>query len=154
MPRHRGRQDGDDAETVTQVERRGHGAFGNAQHRPRRGLAGRMQARVGETGDHEGVGLVVLAFDQLAERVDDTVDMALGLDAGRSLGERQAVDRGPVGEAQVGHGVIDAPRHGLGRIRVDDDDTLAHGASFRFRGGGFGAHSAGGMAPVCSTMMP
>src|SRR5690242_15035007 len=51
--------------------------------------------------------------------------MLLRLDAERSLGERRTDDLRPIVKAQRCDSIIDAARHGLVRIRINDADACA-----------------------------
>ena len=59
----------------------------------------------------------------VADRRHDLLDMRLGLDAGRAFLERHAFDGRAAGHAQRLHRRVDAVGHGLGGIRIDDEDA-------------------------------
>ena len=93
----------------------------------RRDLAHGVQAGVGEAGDHEGSGTVVLLLDQAAEGGDHLVDVALGLYAGRSLGQGEAFDLRAAGVPQRLDRRVDRAGHALAAVGIDDDDAFGHG---------------------------
>ena len=102
---------------------------------------------IGEAREHEGGRAVVAALDHSAERHDDAVDMMLGLDSGRALGQRQALELGGRVDAEVLESGVDAVGHLGRRVGVDDDDMIGDAI-------GHGAHSGGGSAPVRSVIRP
>ena len=110
VTRQRGREDGDDAEALTQGHGGQYAGFGDTEHRLGGGLAGGMKAGVGEAGDDETVGPAVLSGDQAAQRLNHAVHMGLGFDAGRPLGQGPAFDLGPAGQAQAIQRPIDVFR--------------------------------------------
>src|SRR5262249_20273527 len=65
-------------------------------------------------------------------RGDDRIDLLLGLDAGRALLQRHTIDRGAARHAQRLDRFVDAARHDLGGVRVDDQDALGHGPILSF----------------------
>ena len=71
---------------------------------------------------------VVVRLDQPAERQHDALDVAWRLDAVGPLGERLADDLRPALESERLQRVGEAARHGLVRVRVDDEDA-GHGVS-------------------------
>src|SRR6185369_6645768 len=110
-------------------------AFRDAEYRARRALAADMQGGVAVACDDERVGRVV-GLDQSPQRHGDAFDVLLRLDAERPLGQRGAHDLGPVGKAQRRHRLIDAARHGLVRVRIDDANARAaigHGGAHTAR---------------------
>ena len=78
-----------------------------------------------------------------AERRHHLVHMALGLDAGRALLERHAVDDGPAVEVEARQRAGDIVRYRGAAVRIDDENAGAHGAFPR-----------GGTRPVVSTIRP
>ena len=87
-----------------------------------------LKTRIGEAGDDEGRGALVLSLDPAADRRDHGVDVFLGLDARRPLGQRQAFDPGPALEAQGRERPVDVLGDRDRGIGVDDQDAFAHGA--------------------------
>ncbi len=124
MPADRALADGDDAEALGARQRGQDPAFGDAEHRPRRAFAAQLQPRIAVAGDDERVGLVV-GLDQPAQRHRHAVDVGLGLDADRAFRERGAEDFRAVGKAQKLERRVDAARHRLVGIGIDDANACA-----------------------------
>ena len=127
VPGHAGGQDGDDADGAAERQRRQQTALGDAEGRLASYLAHGVQTGVGEAGDHEGSGTVVLLLDQAAEGGDHLVDVALGLYAGRSLGQGEAFDLRAAGVPQRLDRRVDRAGHALAAVGIDDDDAFGHG---------------------------
>jgi hypothetical protein len=73
-----------------------------------------MQAGVAEAGDHECGRLRLELADEARSGSDHAVDVALGLDARRPFGEREALD--PWRRRARRAGAIDALGHRDGRF--------------------------------------
>jgi hypothetical protein len=54
--------------------------------------------------------------------------MLLRFDAGRPILQRHAIDARAAGHAQRLDRLVDAARHCLGRVRIDDEDMFGHGS--------------------------
>jgi hypothetical protein len=126
MPRHRAGQDRDHAKAAAEGQRGQDPAFGDAEHRLRGRLASRKQAGIAEAGNDKGRGVGFLLADDAAERQDHPVRIGLTLDARRSLIEGQTIYLGPAGDAQRRHRIVDGTRDRGGRVRIDDEDAVAH----------------------------
>ena len=70
----------------------------------------------------------VVRLDEAPERQRHALDVGLALDAVGPLGERRADDLRPALERERLQRVGEAARHGLVRVRVDDEDA-GHGVS-------------------------
>ena len=91
----RGRQNSNHAETLALRQRREDAAFRDSEHRSRALFPQRVEARIGETCDHEGTR-VLLIFGCLCEqRQNGPIHVALCLYAGGTIGQSQANDLGP-----------------------------------------------------------
>ena len=108
-----------------------HGAhepgLGDAEYRLGGGRARLLETGVGEAGDDEGRGALVLCLDPAVDRRDHGVDVFLGPDPRRPLGQRQAFDLGRAVKTQGIERLVDAVGAGLRRIGIDDDDAVGHG---------------------------
>ena len=126
VPRDGAAQDGDDPEAVALGQRQRKAALGDAEDRHVEGFAQAVEPGIGEAGDDEGAGGVALAPGQAQQRLDHRIHMDLGLDAGRTLRQSDAIDGGAARHAQAGHGRCDLPGHPLIAVGIDDQDALGH----------------------------
>jgi hypothetical protein len=90
VPRDRGGQDRDHAEALAEGQRGHHRAFLDAEHGPGRPVAQGMQGGIAETGDDEARRLGFQPFGQRKQMRHHRVGLGLALDAGRTLGQRDA----------------------------------------------------------------
>ena len=123
VPADRALRDGDDAEAFGAGERRQHAAFGDAEHRPPGAFAADMQAGIGEAGDDEGVGLRcrprragAAAAPRSRRRPGSRSRKAPRLSVLQTIS-------GPPLNASGFSASVQPARHGLVRVRVDDEDA-------------------------------
>ena len=85
-----------------------------------------MKAGIAEARDDESTGIRVERRDLAHERRNRRLDVLLRLDAGRTVGERVALDARTLGEAQRLEGFVHGTRDRLEGVRIDDMDCRAH----------------------------